>query len=81
MSMATPISVVAFKFMFDAKKMRELLDSNPAKVVCVVSIEDATTTAGRKVGALKIIARGPETETLKGGFEIEGCPHPPCDEQ
>lgn len=76
-----PISVEAFKFMFDAKKMQELLDTKPAKVVCVVSIEDATTTAGRKVGTLKIIARGPTTQTEQDGFEIEGCPHPPCDEK
>jgi hypothetical protein len=71
-------SVEAFKFMFEAKKMQELLDTKPTKVVCVVSIEEATTTAGKKVGALKIIARGPQTEAKEGGFTIEGCPQPPC---
>jgi hypothetical protein len=76
--MAAPLSVQAFEFIFEADKMQELLNTKPGKVVCVVSIEEATTNEGRKVGALKIIARGPITETMKGGFEIEGCPRPPC---
>jgi hypothetical protein len=41
--------------------MQKLLDTKPDKVVCVVSIEEEeTTNDGRKVGALKIIGRGPE---------------------
>ncbi len=77
--MATP-TVQAFKFIFEASKMQELLDTKPGKVVCVVSIEEAITREGKKVGALKIVARGPETEVKEGGFTIEGCPYPPCDE-
>lgn len=76
--MATPLSVQAFEFIFEADKMQELLNTKPGKVVCVVSIEEATTTDGKKVGALKIIARGPITQTEQGGFEISGCPKPPC---
>jgi hypothetical protein len=30
--------------------------------------------------ALKIIGRGPDTQNVEGGFEIVGCPHPPCNE-
>lgn len=77
--MATP-TVEAFKFIFEASKMQALLDTIPGKVICVVSIEEVTTAEGKR-GALKIIARGPETETTRGGFEIEGCPDPPCKEQ
>jgi hypothetical protein len=59
--------------------MQKLLDTKPDKVVCVVSIEEEeTTNDGRKVGALKIIGRGPEPLNAGGGFEIKGCPVPPC---
>jgi hypothetical protein len=71
-------TVEAFKFIFSAADMQKLLDTKPGKVVCVVSIEEETTTDGRKVGALKIIGRGPDTQNVEGGFEIEGCPWPPC---
>lgn len=70
----------AFTFIFDAHKMRELLDhGNPKKVVCVVSIEEAVTTEGKKVGALHIIAKGAGFGEIAGDFEIEGCPRPPCE--
>jgi hypothetical protein len=59
--------------------MQKLLDTKPGKVVCVVSIEEETTADGRKVGALKIIGRGPEPLNAGGGFEIKGCRVPPCD--
>jgi hypothetical protein len=58
--------------------MQKLLDTKPGKVVCVVSIEEETTADGRKVGALKIIGRGPDAQNAGGGFEIYGCPVPPC---
>jgi hypothetical protein len=74
-------TVQAFKFIFEASKMQALLDTKPGKVVCVVSIEEVTTLDGKKAGALKIIARGPQSETKEGGFMIEGCPDPPCKEQ
>jgi hypothetical protein len=73
------ITVEAFKFIFSAADMQKLLDTKPGKVVCVVSIEEETTTDGRKVGALKIIGRGPDLQSAGGGFEIKGCPEPPCD--
>lgn len=74
-------TVEAFKFIFEASKMQELLATEPGKVICVVSIEEETTLDGKKAGALKIIARGPETEAMDGGgFEIPGCPYPPCKE-
>jgi hypothetical protein len=80
--MATP-TVQAFKFIFEADKMQALLDTKPGKVICVVSIEEVTTADGKKAGALKIIARGPEAEAEAkgGGLEIPGCPDPPCKEQ
>jgi hypothetical protein len=74
------IEVQAFKFLFKADDMRSLLDSGITQVVCVVSIEDAVTKEGKKVGALKIIARGPQAEERNGGGQIEGCPWPPCPE-
>lgn len=75
-----PLKLEAFTFIFDADKMRELLDKgNPKKVVCVVSIEEATTADGKKVGALQIIAKGSGTANIDGTFEITGCPRPPCD--
>jgi len=78
--MATP-TVQAFKFIFEAGRMQELLDTKPGKVVCVVSIEEVITAEGKR-GALKIIARGPEAQAKDGsGFEIEGCPDPPCGEE
>jgi len=77
--MADQNSVVAFQFIFDGKSMKDLVDTNPNKIVCTVSIVEEITKDGRKVGALKIIAAG----TLPGGVEtgliIEGCPRPPCD--
>lgn len=77
--MATP-TVKAFEFFFEADKMKELLDTNPNKVMCIVSIVEEVTQDGRKVGALKITATG----TFKGGdlgeLVINGCPKPPCDQ-
>jgi hypothetical protein len=74
-----PQKLEAFTFIFDADKMRELLDKgNPKKVVCVVSIEEAITQEGKKVGALQIIARGGGSPEIDGTFEITGCPRPPC---
>lgn len=72
-------TVEAFKFVFSAADMQKLLDTKPGNVVCVVSIEEETTVDGRKVGALKIIGRGPDPQDT-GGFEIKGCPVPPCPE-
>lgn len=74
-----PAKVEAFTFIFEAEKMRELLNhGNPKKVVCVVSIEESVTADGKKVGALQIIARGGGVSQLEGAFEISGCPRPPC---
>ena len=72
-------SVQAFQFIFEARRMREVLDTNPDKVVCTVSIEEEITKDGRKVGALKIIASGNYPDGQQAGFTIDGCPRPPCD--
>lgn len=73
------MTIEAFTFIFSAADMQRLLDTQPGKVVCVVSIEEVETTSGKKAGALKIIARGPQgTQQAMGGLEIEGCPKPPC---
>ncbi len=71
-------TVEAFKFIFETADMQKLLDTKPGKVVCVVSIEEETTVDGKKVGALKIIGRGPDQQFKDDGFEIKGCPWPPC---
>ena len=71
-------TVEAFKFVFATADMQKLLDTKPGKVVCVVSLEEVTTDTGKKVGALRIIGRGPSLQNAGGGFEIEGCPIPPC---
>ncbi|MBL7873393.1 MAG: hypothetical protein JNM78_17375 [Cyclobacteriaceae bacterium] len=71
-------TVEAFKFIFEAADMQKLLDTKPGKVVCVVSIEEATTLDEKKVGALKIIGRGADAQYEANGFEIKGCPWPPC---
>jgi hypothetical protein len=72
-------SIQAFQFMFEAKDMQELLNTNPTKVVCTVRIEEEITKDGRTVGALKIIASGNYAEGSTPGFTIDGCPRPPCD--
>jgi len=77
--MADQMSVVAFQFIFEGKKMKELVDTNPNKIVCTVSIVEEITGSGRKIGALKIIATGTQPGGLDTGLEIEGCPKPPCD--
>jgi hypothetical protein len=74
------IEVEAFKFLFKADDMRELLDTGITQVVCVVSIEEVVTKEGKKVGALKIIGRGPQGEANPGAYQIVGCPIPPCPE-
>ena len=72
-------SVQAFQFIFEAKRMQELLDTKPGKIVCTVSIVEEITNDGRKVGALKIIASGNYAEGEVASFTIDGCPKPPCD--
>lgn len=74
------IEVETFKFLFKADDMQTLLNSGITQVVCVVSIEEAVTKEGKKVGALKIIARGPQGEARGGEEKIIGCPIPPCPE-
>jgi hypothetical protein len=64
------ITVEAFKFIFEAADMQKLLDTKPGKVVCVVSIEEATTADGKKVGALKIIGRGPDPLNAGGDLRL-----------
>ncbi len=77
--MADTKSVQAFQFIFEANRMKELVDTNPGKVVCTVSIVEEITQDNRKVGALKIIANGTYPEGQEAGLVIEGCPKPPCD--
>lgn len=77
--MADPKSVEAFQFIFEGKRMKELVDTNPTKIVCTVKIVEEITQDNRKVGALKIIAMGTYPEGQEAGLIIEGCPKPPCD--
>lgn len=72
-------SVQAFQFIFEADRMKELLATNPGKIVCTVSIEEEITQDNRKVGALKIIAAGTYPEGQEAKLIIAGCPKPPCD--
>jgi len=77
--MSEPKSVVAFEFIFDGKKMKELVDTNPAKIVCIVSIVEELTKDNRKVGGLNIIARGAPESGAPSKLVIYGCPKPPCE--
>ena len=77
--MANQNSVVAFQFIFEGKSMKALVDTNPNKIVCTVSIVEEITESGRKVGALKIIAAGTQPGGKETGLVIDGCPRPPCD--
>lgn len=73
-------SVKAFEFIFEGNALKTLLNTNPKKVLFTVKIESEITKDARKVGAMKIYARGiPKTKTKSvGDGELEGCPIPPC---
>lgn len=76
--MAKETSTNALQFVYDPKQLRTILDKNPDKVVFTISVEQAVTKDGRKVGALNIDAKG----TFKGKKPRNGgqpgCPVPPC---
>lgn len=77
--MASEESVVAFQFIFEGDKLKALLDTNPRKVVCTVSIDSEVTKENKKVGALRIVATGTYDAGNSNNIEVLGCPRPPCD--
>ncbi len=71
-------SVVAFQFIFEGDQLKALLDTDPRKVVCTVSIDSEVTKEGKKVGALRIVATGTYADGNSNSMEVLGCPRPPC---
>lgn len=72
-------STNALQFIFSASTLKGILSNNPDKVQFTVTVEEAVTKTGEKVGALRIEAvgyiKGKPIKTRDGG---SGCPHPPC---
>ncbi len=71
-------SVVAFQFIFEGDQLKALLNTDPRKVVCTVSIDSEVTQGGKKVGALRIVATGTYAAGNSNSMEVLGCPKPPC---
>jgi hypothetical protein len=75
----------ALQFVFSGAELKKITDRNPDKVLFTITVEEAVTKDGKKVGALKIQA----TPTFKGGKKklmatpqaTDGCPIPPCNNQ
>jgi len=71
----------ALEFIFSASTLKGILSNNPDKVKFTVTVEEAVTKSGEKVGALRIEAvgfiKGKPIKTRDGGA---GCPMPPCKE-
>jgi len=73
-------STNALQFYFSADTLKGILSNNPDKVEFTVTVEEAVTKTGEKVGALRIAAVG----YIKGkpiktrGGDSSGCPRPPC---
>jgi len=69
----------ALQFVFSASTLKGILSNNPDKVQFTVTVEEAVTKTGEKVGALRIDAvgyiKGKPIKTRDGGG---GCPIPPC---
>ncbi|HEV8514109.1 MAG TPA: hypothetical protein VGQ59_12570 [Cyclobacteriaceae bacterium] len=69
----------ALQFVFSASTLKGILSNNPDKVEFTVTVEEAVTKSGEKVGALRIAAvgyvKGKPIKTRDGG---SGCPRPPC---
>jgi hypothetical protein len=69
----------ALQFIFSANTLKSILSSNPDKVQFTVTVEEAVTKEGEKVGALRIkavgYAKGKPIKTRDFGA---GCPQPPC---
>ena len=78
--MATADSSNAFQFVFDAAQLKKLMSQNPDRVVFTVSVEQAITRTGKKVGALKILAKGTFKKKKMATRDegTPGCPVPPC---
>ncbi len=74
---------IALEFVFEGAALQGLLDSKPKKVLFTVTVETAVTKDNKKVGALRIVAKGegaPGSKTVKAKKvnEVVGCPIPPC---
>lgn len=76
----------ALQFVFSGAELKKIIDRNPDKVVFTITVEEAVTKDGKKVGALKITAdpsfKGGKKKLMGGsGSGAAGCPIPPCSPQ
>jgi len=71
----------ALQFIFSASTLKGILSNNPDKVKFTVTVEEAVTKGGEKVGALRIDAVGySKGKPIKTRDAGSGCPIPPCRE-
>jgi hypothetical protein len=69
----------ALEFIFSASTLKGILSNNPDKVKFTVTVEEAVTKGGEKVGALRIGAVGYiKGKPIKTRDGVVGCPVPPC---
>jgi len=72
-------SSTALQFIFSASTLKGILSNNPDKVQFTVTVEEAVTKQGEKVGALRIAAVGYlKGKPIKTRDMDSGCPTPPC---
>lgn len=74
-----PKSLEAFQFVFEVSRMKELLNTNPKRIVCTVSFVEELNhehEENEKPVALKIIATGIYPEGQVAGLVIEGTSKP-----
>lgn len=69
----------ALQFIFSASTLKGILSNDPDKVQFTVTVEEAVTKMGEKVGALRIQATGyKKGKPIKTRDAGSGCPRPPC---
>jgi hypothetical protein len=75
----------ALQFVFSGAELKKITDRNPDKVLFTITVEEAVTKDGTKVGALKIQAtptfKGSKKKLMDSGSGTSGCPIPPCQHQ
>jgi hypothetical protein len=72
-------SINALQFIFSASTLKGILSNNPDKVEFTVTVEEAVTKGGEKVGALRVNAVGySKGKPIKTRDASTGCPRPPC---
>ena len=61
---------------FSAKRMQELMEQNPDKIVVRSTIEQERLGSGEEVGVIGVYADAVQIGNVSA--TIEGCPIPPC---